>query len=116
MSSAQISWKFTHHFFTYSAKTDGQTAVTTVPTPAVSVVISEHITIFFCFLCKVFILQVEPCDDTGGKDAYDILNNCYDVVADSDMPAVKQVNNFISDGCVLLWRIWEPAEICFFPQ
>jgi len=43
-------------------------------------------------------VQVEPCDDTGGKDAYDILNNCYDVITDSDMPAVKQVNNFISDS------------------
>jgi len=45
-------------------------------------------------------LQIEPCDDAGGNDASDVLNNISVVNTDSGMPAIKQVNNFISHGFV----------------
>jgi len=37
---------------------------------------------------------VEPYDDTGENDASGVLHNSNDVFTDSDVPAVKQVNNF----------------------
>ena len=40
---------------------------------------------------------MEPCDDSGECDASDVLNNSKDFITDSDMPAVQQVNSFISN-------------------
>ena len=61
--------------------------------------INRHIVIFVSSLSDLR-LQIEPCDDAGGNDASDVLNNISVVNTDSGMPAIKQVNNFISHGFV----------------
>jgi len=40
-------------------------------------------------------LQVEPCDDLRGSDASDVLNNSSDIKTGSQLPAVKEVINFM---------------------
>ena len=65
-----------------------------------------HVPVFVIFpylfsdSCQIFCLQVEPCDDARGNDASDIINNPNDAIAASGIPAVKQVNIFISHSFV----------------
>jgi len=40
-------------------------------------------------------LQVEVCDDSGGRCARDISNECHGFVNDSAIPTVQQVNNIM---------------------
>jgi len=51
------------------------------------------------FTAYEFCLQVEPCDDYEGNIASDVSNKSHDVIGDSDLPTVKQVNILWSDGC-----------------
>jgi len=48
----------------------------------------------------VLCLQVEPCDDNRENNASRVLHDSSDVITDSNTPAVKQVGDFMSDGCV----------------
>jgi len=51
--------------------------------------------IAFCISHKLMCLQVEVCDDSGGRCARDISNECHGFVHDSDIPTVQQVNNIM---------------------
>jgi len=57
-----------------------------------------HILVFVCTSHEIWCLQVETCDDTGGNSASDESFKRHDIVSNSDMPAIKQVNNSIPDG------------------
>jgi len=56
---------------------------------------------FSCSKHKILCLQVEPCDDIRGNDTADVLNDVNNVITDSDVSAVKQVNNSSSDSFVI---------------
>ena len=56
------------------------------------------VSVFFCTACQMLCLQVELRDDTDGNSASDVSNRSRDVVNNSDMPPVKQVNTFVSGG------------------
>jgi len=46
-------------------------------------------------------VQLEPCDDTRGNDVSDIMHNSNDIVTDSGVTAVEQVNYLISYHLVI---------------
>ena len=61
-----------------------------------------HSSTFFCIFLEILSLQVEACDDYGENGSSDVSDKSRDVVNDSVMPAVRQVNSFISDEFVTL--------------
>jgi len=61
-----------------------------------------HILAFLCISLEILSLQVEACDDSGENGSSDVSDKSHDVVNDSVMPAVRQVNSFISDEFVTL--------------
>lgn len=48
---------------------------------------------------------MESYYDDGGTSVSDISNKSHDIISDSDLPATKQVNNFISDGFYQAWHM-----------
>jgi len=56
----------------------------------------------------MFVLQVEPIDDSSGNDVPVIMSNSCDDIS-SGVDDIKQVNNFISYLTVLLLNLLLPT-------
>ena len=69
---------------------------------------SEHFVMAFCLsFCRISDLQNSESDDTGGNLAPDVSNKSLDIVSDSNISAVKEVNNFIiSDSALAQLITW----------
>lgn len=69
---------------------------------------SEHFVMAFCLsFYRISDLQNSESDDTGGNLAPDVSNKSLDIISDSNISAVKEVNNFIiSDSALAQLITW----------